>query len=120
MKILKRLRRLYVRTHARLTPLTPLPSFSPSEPCRRRLVFSGKVQKVGFRQELKILALRMKLTGWVRNREDGRVEAEVQGSEEKIRLLAAAMSALKRASVHEVEAEELPLLAEEEGFYIIP
>lgn len=44
---------------------------------------SGFVQGIGFRQWIKNKALSLGLSGWVRNRSDGRVEAVFAGAEEK-------------------------------------
>lgn len=44
-----------------------------------RLVISGDVQGVGLRQWIKERSLEDGVSGWVRNRSDGRVEALVQG-----------------------------------------
>lgn len=51
-----------------------------SEPVCRRLGIHGVVQGVGFRFAMQREALRLGLTGWVRNRRDGSVEAVVCGS----------------------------------------
>lgn len=48
---------------------------------------SGFVQGVGFRVFVKKKAQKLGLTGWVRNLSDGRVEAVVQGEEEKLKEL---------------------------------
>jgi acylphosphatase len=45
----------------------------------RRLRIHGLVQGVGFRYALHREAVRLGLTGWVRNRRDGTVEAVVSG-----------------------------------------
>ncbi len=50
-----------------------------SERACRRLRIRGLVQGVGFRYGLQREALRLGLTGWVRNRRDGTVEAIVAG-----------------------------------------
>ena len=50
----------------------------PDTVCQH-LDISGKVQGVGFRVALQDTARAMQLTGWVRNRRDGRVEALLQG-----------------------------------------
>ena len=46
---------------------------------RVRLFVRGKVQGVFFRQALKVMAIKNNVTGWVRNLDDGRVEALVDG-----------------------------------------
>jgi len=44
-----------------------------------RLVIHGRVQGVFFRDSMKSEAQLLAVTGWVRNRNDGTVEAAVQG-----------------------------------------
>lgn len=46
---------------------------------RWHIVFKGEVQFVGFRYTSKIIAKELGLTGFVRNLDDGSVEAEIQG-----------------------------------------
>jgi acylphosphatase len=50
----------------------------------RRLVISGRVQGVGFRYFTQDAAMREGVTGWVRNRPDGCVEAYVEGESEAV------------------------------------
>jgi len=50
----------------------------------RQITVSGRVQGVGFRDALLREARRLGVTGWVRNRADGSVEALVQGSPEAV------------------------------------
>lgn len=47
----------------------------------RRVTISGRVQGVGFRYALADQARARKLSGWVRNRGDGSVEAILAGAE---------------------------------------
>jgi len=47
-------------------------------------VVSGRVQGVGFRWSARAEAERLGVAGWVRNRPDGTVEAEVEGSPEAV------------------------------------
>ena len=43
------------------------------------VVVSGDVQGVGYRYTMRMIAVDAGVTGWVRNRRDGSVEAEVEG-----------------------------------------
>ncbi len=46
----------------------------------RRLRIHGLVQGVFFRESMRLRAKELNVTGWVRNRSDGTVEAMVQGA----------------------------------------
>jgi len=54
---------------------------------RIRIIVTGKVQGVFFRQALKVMAKKNNVFGWVKNLENGRVEAILEGDEEKINRL---------------------------------
>lgn len=51
---------------------------------RYYIVFSGRVQGVGFRFTAQRVATNLGLTGWIRNLSNGDVDCEVQGSPEKV------------------------------------
>ena len=51
---------------------------------RARVVLSGRVQGVGFRQHAVEVAHRYGVTGWVRNLPDGRLEALAEGEKEAV------------------------------------
>jgi len=55
-----------------------------SERVTRRLVAHGRVQGVWFRESMRREAEDLGVTGWVRNRADGTVEALVQGSQSAV------------------------------------
>jgi acylphosphatase len=56
----------------------------------RRIFVSGKVQGVFYRNWTVETAKALGIAGWVRNREDGRVEIQAEGSEAAIDALIAA------------------------------
>lgn len=59
----------------------PRPDGKIAMPTCVRLVIHGRVQGVGYRAWLADEACRRALSGWVRNRHDGTVEALIQGSD---------------------------------------
>ena len=64
---------------------------------------SGRVQGVGFRWFTSMTAARLNLTGWVRNREDGAVDMEVQGAPDAVEAFTAAV----RRGSHYSEVQNL-------------
>lgn len=55
-----------------------------SDRVTRRLLARGRVQGVWYRESMRREAERLGITGWVRNRADGTVEAVVHGSPEAV------------------------------------
>jgi acylphosphatase len=51
---------------------------------RVNVFFSGTVQGVGFRYTTLNIAQHFTVTGWVRNRSDGRVEILAEGTQEEL------------------------------------
>ncbi len=51
---------------------------------RVRIVVSGKVQGVFFRQSMKVAANDNGVAGWVKNLKDGRVEAVLEGDPDNV------------------------------------
>jgi acylphosphatase len=85
------------------------------------LLITGTVQGVGFREFMRREAEVLGVTGWVRNRRDGSVEALVQGDPEAVRKViewahrgprSARVSGVKAVGVDDIEAEA--------GFGIMP
>ena len=79
---------------------------------RKHIYFTGSVQGVGFRYRAIYLARPLGLTGWVRNLWDGRVEMEVQGSEERIQLFLAQLGQQRFISIKGMEQSELDVIEE--------
>lgn len=53
---------------------------------------TGRVQGVGFRYATQLRADRLGICGWVRNRDDRAVEAEIEGSEPAVEQMLAWMA----------------------------
>ena len=62
-----------------------------ADKARAHAFYSGRVQGVGFRYTAEALALDLKLTGWVKNLPDGRVEMVCEGARSVIEALLAAI-----------------------------
>ena len=79
------------------------------ERVQRRVVISGQVQGVFFRQTTRERARELGLSGWVRNRADGRVEAVFQGAPEAVaRVIEWCRQGPPMALVEGVEVSEEP------------
>jgi acylphosphatase len=80
------------------------------EPVRRRVVVSGQVQGVFFRDTCRREAARRGVAGWVRNCPDGTVEAVFEGAEGAVSAMVAwARTGPDQAVVDDVqETEEEP------------
>jgi len=93
-----------------------LPDFEEDKVKRYRMVFKGKVQKVGFRAQLALLAGRLGLTGFCRNKANGDVIAEIQGPENKILFVIRCMGLLERIHVIDKKAKHIRVKKNENGF----
>ena len=73
----------------------------------KHLLIRGRVQGVAFRESMRIRAEQLGVTGWVRNRLDGSVEAMVQGSPHAVEaMIEWARRGPPAARVTKVEVEE--------------
>jgi acylphosphatase len=85
---------------------------------RYRVVVTGLVQGVWFRESCRREAGRLGVAGWVRNRADGAVEVEVEGPEPAVaRLVAWCRVGPSAAEVAGVEVEQVPVTGQR-GFIV--
>lgn len=86
---------------------------------RVRAIITGRVQGVSYRASAAHEARRLGLTGWVRNRADGTVELEAEGSDDQVAaLLAWCGRGPPAARVERVAVEELAARGGETEFAI--
>jgi|SRR5690554_3771605 len=94
------------------------PKFNEGNIKRYFIDYSGKVQKVGFRDQIRILAEILKITGYIRNISNNRVITEIQGPQEKLDFLVRVINEEKRFRLDEVKLEEI-IPVQENRFVII-
>jgi acylphosphatase len=74
----------------------------------QHLVIRGRVQGVGYRYAMTEVAETLGVTGWVRNRRDGTVEAWVQGDDASVeRAIAWARRGPASARVDQVDVDDV-------------
>lgn len=87
----------------------------------KQVIFSGKVQGVGFRYQTKEIALGFDVVGWVKNLQEGAVELQVAGEEDEINdFLTEITEESELASlIKEFHSFDLPGLSGCRGFRIV-
>ena len=86
-----------------------------------RLTISGRVQGVGYRYWAIDTARRLGLTGWVRNRHDGAVEALIVGEEDAVgQMIEACRRGPPAARVDEIDVDPVDLDILPDGFTQLP
>lgn len=84
---------------------------------RWHIIFTGRVQSVGFRFRSKYAADALSLRGWVQNLWDGSVEMEVQRLKEDIQSMISAIQTSSYIQIEDVISKQVPL-ENDSGFYI--
>ena len=69
------------------------------------IYYSGSVQGVGFRYTAERLALSLKLTGWVKNLPDGRVEIICEGERSDIETFLQRLSDIFKIYIKDADME---------------
>jgi len=86
---------------------------------RRTILFSGRVQGVGFRYTTRRIAAGFAVVGTVRNLPDGRVELVAEGDSCELGLFIGAVQEEMSGYISRVQASESPATGEFTGFHII-
>jgi len=92
----------------------------PEEIVRRRIVFYGSVQGVGFRYRAYYAAMDTGVTGWVRNDDqEDTVTMEAQGSTEQIHRMIYMIQQGRYVSVEDIRLRPLPVDPDERSFKVV-
>ena len=83
---------------------------------RKRIIFYGSVQGVGFRYRARQAAQMLGCTGWVRNEWDGSVLMEIQGSEADIDQVIQAIERGHYVRIENMDVKDLETVEGERGF----
>ncbi|MHC4455754.1 MAG: acylphosphatase [Planctomycetota bacterium] len=88
------------------------------EQTAKNVIFSGRVQGVGFRFTALYIANRYKLTGFVRNAPDGTVELVLQGNTNDVNGCIQDIQESFAEYIRDVKIEEITFEAQYEDFKI--
>ncbi len=89
-----------------------------SELVRKRMIFYGWVQGVGFRYRASHAADLYGATGWVRNNYDGSVTMELQGTEQQIDSVILAVERGTYVHIDNMECRTIAVIPDENSFRI--
>lgn len=88
------------------------------EKVRKSIIFTGRVQGVGFRYRASYAAKGIGVTGWVKNLRDGSVEMEVQGSGAQINQMLALLNQDSYIRIEKMDMKNIPFEEGERGFHV--
>ena len=83
---------------------------------RKRIIFYGRVQGVGFRYRAHHAADLVGATGWARNEYNGTVTMEIQGTEEQIDRVILAIERGRNVTIEDMNVRTIPVVSDEYGF----
>jgi len=84
----------------------------------RRVLYSGRVQGVGFRYTARRIAQQRAVSGFVRNLDDGRVELVVEGASGEIDALLAEIAEAMSDYIRDVKMDAIPATGRYASFEI--
>lgn len=83
---------------------------------RKRVMLEGQVQGVGLRFRAEYASQMVRVTGWIKNLDDGKVELELQGSEDEIAKLLAELAKGRNVEVEKMTETDIPVVEGEKEF----
>ena len=83
---------------------------------RKRIIFYGYVQGVGFRWRARNAANMYGCTGWCKNKWDGSVAMEIQGTEDAIDSVILAIEKGTYVKIEDMKVKTIPLVEYEYAF----
>lgn len=86
---------------------------------RYHIIFKGRVQGVGFRFQVKMLADRLGVTGTVRNIYDGSVEVYIQGNENQIMSFFKGLENINFAIIDSKNINEVSVIDGDSDFQVV-
>jgi len=89
-----------------------------AEAIARTVYYSGRVQGVGFRATAVDIAKGFKVTGWVKNLADGRVQLVVEGTSEEVKKFLEAVRKHWKKNIEKEKVEEMKATNSYRGFKI--
>ena len=85
---------------------------------RKHIIFTGRVQGVGFRWRARQAAGLYGCTGWCRNDLDGSVTMEIQGTEEAIDKVIQSIESGRYVWIQNMDVTPLYPEPDEQGFHV--
>ncbi len=76
---------------------------------RRRIIYSGRVQGVGFRFTAVRVAANHDVCGFVRNLPGGQVEVEIEGTKTEIQNFCDELADMMSGNIREVNFQDMPV-----------
>ena len=76
---------------------------------RKHLILNGDVQGVGLRYRTKYAASLYHVSGWARNCDDGSVEMELEGEEERLDLLLQTLQESPYIDIRDIRSKVIPI-----------
>lgn len=87
---------------------------------RQRVIYSGRVQGVGFRATARSIARRHPVSGFVRNQPDGTVWLEAQGPPDALAAFLLDLTQAMARNISSADALTIPDRVSDAGFIIAP